>query len=152
MYNRSMVSLTQLKKNRFASLLGIGAVLALLLATLQVPVNTHWCSGKVFNRGIYTQASPCAMNTPKIDDRGVSFSGIPCCSNEASILAASGLDFDGPVTSMQNHSTASDFASVESVAELVLLAMGRSSLNGLPQGPPAWSAPDLYDLYQSYLI
>lgn len=152
MYNRSMVSLMQLKKNRFASLLGLGAVLALLLATLQIPVNTHWCSGKVFNRGIYTQALPCAMNNPKVDDRGVSLSGTPCCSNETTILAASGLDFDGPVSTIQNHSTIVDLAAVEPVAELILITEDRSSLNGLPQGPPAWSAPDLYDLYQSYLI
>lgn len=127
-------------------------MLALLMTTLQVPVNTHWCGGKVYNRGIYTQASPCAMNTPKVDDRGVSLSETPCCSNESTILAATGLDFDGQISTAQHKSPVVELSTVVYMADLALIDNDHSALNGFPQGPPTWSAPDLYDLYQSYLI
>lgn len=147
-----MVSIQQFKKSRFAFLPGIVALLALLLTTLQVPVNTHWCGGKVFNRSLYTLAAPCAMDTPKANERAASLVAPPCCRNESTLLAASGLEFNGPASTVQNQPAPVVLATVASVAPPALLAQGRSSLHGFPQGPPPWSAPDLYDLYQAYLI
>lgn len=151
MYNISMIRISELRNRRFLSLFGIGAILALLVSTLQVPVSTHWCGGKVFNRGVYTEAAPCAMDAPMVDP-AKSVSAVPCCSNEIALLAASGLDFDSQTSNLQDLSKTLQFASLEQFGQPFLTTMDRSSLNGLPQGPPGRSTPALFDLYQSYLI
>lgn len=75
------------------SIASLAMVFAVLLASLGVPVSTHWCHGRAMEVRLFAHASSCmAETTPK----AAGIERTSCCDDQQEFLKAEGLENDGP--------------------------------------------------------
>lgn len=69
------------------------AVAFLFLATVGIPVGTHWCGGKVYKVNLYSLAESCMPVSIPSDEVAIGHEA--CCKDQLDLLAAKDLDNDG---------------------------------------------------------
>ena len=72
------------------------AVLLLFVASLGIPLSQHLCAGQIYSQAFYGSPAPCSMQPDEQAPGSVSLSPVPCCDDRHELLAASGLENDGP--------------------------------------------------------
>lgn len=83
------------KARLLISVASVAMVLVVLLASMGVPVSTHWCHGRAMDVRLFAQASTCmAENAPIAAAQSMQTKG--CCNDQQVFQKAEGLENDGP--------------------------------------------------------
>ena len=148
LYTYFMVIRDILRHRKIRAAFSFIAVCFLFLATVGIPLNQHWCGGKVFSERLYANTASCPMMSEH-GHPGVSIEAVPCCSNTHSLQAAEGLDNDGIALAAKPIVQVASFAMVE--VALLSLPQHNALEASVTESPP-WVQRDIVLESHSYLI